>query len=146
MNPCLICYFIVILFYIEKKWLVMRNLATILPNCLENFSVLTLYMEVSKCWRVVEFPKISIKMKNCKIFYEAQRANRLKEVIKPLPYPLPAKSYYVSRTKIILPRYTTLYTHLIWKCFKNAVLGLQEMVQRKCFFWHQTGKCLLENL
>ena len=30
MNPCLICYFIAILFYIEK-WLVMINLATILP-------------------------------------------------------------------------------------------------------------------
>ena len=31
MAPCLICYFIVILFYIERKWLLMRNLATILP-------------------------------------------------------------------------------------------------------------------
>ena len=103
-------------------------------------------MEVSKCWRVVEFPKISIKMKNWKIFYETQRARRLKEIIKPLPYPPPTKSYYVSRTKIILPRYTTIYRHLIWKCFKNAVLGGQEMEQCKCFFWHQTGKCLLENL
>ena len=46
-------------------------------------------MEVSKCWRVVEFPKISIKMKNWKIFYETQRASRLKEIIKPLPYPPP---------------------------------------------------------
>ena len=31
MAPCLICYFIVKLFYIERKWLLMRNLATILP-------------------------------------------------------------------------------------------------------------------
>ena len=30
MATCLICYFIVILFYIERKWLLMRNLATIL--------------------------------------------------------------------------------------------------------------------
>ena len=31
--PCLICYFIVIviLFYAERKWLLMRNSATILP-------------------------------------------------------------------------------------------------------------------
>ena len=30
-------------------------------------------MEVSKCWKIVEFQKISIKMKNFKTFYEAQR-------------------------------------------------------------------------
>ena len=30
MATCLICYFIVILFYIERKWLLIRNLATIL--------------------------------------------------------------------------------------------------------------------
>ena len=33
-------------------------------------------MEVSKCWKIAEFQKISIKMKNCKIFYEAQTASR----------------------------------------------------------------------
>ena len=27
----LICYFIVILFYVERKWLIMRNSAKILP-------------------------------------------------------------------------------------------------------------------
>ena len=31
MVPCLICYFIVILFFIERKWLFIRNSATILP-------------------------------------------------------------------------------------------------------------------
>ena len=31
MNPCLICYFIFILFYTERKWLLMRNLPIILP-------------------------------------------------------------------------------------------------------------------
>ena len=31
MTPCLICYFIVILFYIERKWLFMRNVAIIVP-------------------------------------------------------------------------------------------------------------------
>ena len=29
--PCLVCYFIAILFYIERKWLLITNLATILP-------------------------------------------------------------------------------------------------------------------
>ena len=31
MAPCLICYFFVILFYIERKWLFTRKLVTILP-------------------------------------------------------------------------------------------------------------------
>ena len=31
MASCLICYFIVVLFYINRKRLFMRNLATILP-------------------------------------------------------------------------------------------------------------------
>ena len=39
-------------------------------------------MEVLKCWETVEFPKISIKMKNYKTFYEAQTAIRLKEIIQ----------------------------------------------------------------
>ena len=43
-----------------------------------------LLMDVSKRWKMVEFPKISIKMKNFKTFYEAQTATRLKEIIQPL--------------------------------------------------------------
>ena len=31
MTTCLICYFIVILFYIERKWLFRRNVAIIVP-------------------------------------------------------------------------------------------------------------------
>ena len=44
-------------------------------------------MEVSKCQKIVEFPKVSIKIRNCKTFYEAQTASRLKEVIQPPPHP-----------------------------------------------------------
>ena len=40
-------------------------------------------MEVSKCWKIVQLPEISIKMKNCKIFYETQTASRLQEIIQP---------------------------------------------------------------
>ena len=36
---------------------------------------------------MVEFPKISIKMKNSKTFCEAQTASRLKEIIQPPPLP-----------------------------------------------------------
>ena len=44
-----------------------------------------LRMEVSKCWKIVEFPKISIKIKNCKAFYEVQTLGDLKEIIQPPP-------------------------------------------------------------
>ena len=56
------------------------------------------------------------------------------------------KSYYVFGTKIFLIRYTEIYKNLLSKCFKNAVLGCQEMVQCKCFFWHQTETCFLKHL
>ena len=102
-------------------------------------------MEASKCWKMFEFQKISIKMKNCKTFYEAQTASCLKEIIQPPPNPQPipyqTKSYYVFRTKIFLRRYTETYRHFLSKCFKNAILWRQEMVQLICFFWHQTEKC-----
>ena len=43
------------------------------------------------CWGngVVEFPKISIQIKYCKTFYEAETLGRLKEIIQPplTPYP-----------------------------------------------------------
>ena len=35
---------------------------------------------------------------------------------------------------------------MLSKCINKAVLKRQEMVQCKCFFWHQTETCLLENL
>ena len=82
--------FYVTLFYIERRWLLMRNLAKILP--------------------------------------------------------LKSKSYYVSGAKIFWRRYTKVYRHLHFKLFKNAVLGRQEMVQCKCFFWHQAEICLLKSL
>ena len=41
MVPCLICYFVAILFDIERKWFLMRSLTTS-QNGMENFSVLML--------------------------------------------------------------------------------------------------------
>ena len=79
---------------------------------------------------------ISIKIKICKTFYEAQTASRLKKTIQPHPQTTThsIKSYYVSGIKDFLGRYTEIYRHLLSNCFKNAVLGLQEMVQCNCFF------------
>ena len=51
-------------------------------NCLKNFNVSILLMEVSKWWKIAEIPKISIKIKNFKTLYETQRAGRLKEIIQ----------------------------------------------------------------
>ena len=105
-------------------------------------------MEISKCSKIVGFPKIFIKMKNCKTFYEAQTASHLKEIIQPPPNPpTPGKSYYFSRTKCsYIQRYTEIYRHLLSKCFKNAVPGRQEMVQYNVFFWQRTETFFLEKL
>ena len=75
-------------------------------------------------------------MKNSKTLYQFQTASCLKDIIQSPPHPSPhqIKSYYVFRTKLFLRSYTEIYRHLHLKCFKNAVLGRQEMMQCKCFF------------
>ena len=137
MTAYLICYFIVILFYIEKRWLLMRNLATILPlksklsGKFQLFNAIDGRIEMLKnSWN----SKNPFKMKNCTTFYEAQIASRLKEIILPPPtHPYQIKSYYVFKTKIFLRRYAGKYGHLLSKCFKNTFFGRQEMVQCKRF-------------
>ena len=113
MAPCLICYFVVKLFYIERKWLLMRNLATILPLKSKLSGKFQLFNAIERSINM--FNKILLRL-------------------------------YVFGTKSFLRRYTEIYKHLLSKCCKNAALWRQEMVQPKCFFWHQTQTCLLENL
>ena len=135
MAPWLIYCFIAILFYIERKWLLMRNLATALPlkpKLSGKFSVSMLLMEVPKRWNIAEFPKLSIKLKKNKTLYEAQ--SPLQEAIQTPP----GKSF--------LGKDTEIYRHLLSQCFENAVLRHLEMVQCKFFFWHKLETCLLENL
>ena len=85
MVLCLICFFLVILFYIQRKWLLVRNLAAVLPlksklsGKFQGFNAMDRSIEMLK--RVVEFSKISIKMKNCKTFCKAQTASCLKKII-----------------------------------------------------------------
>ena len=53
-------------------------------------------MEVSKFWKTAEFPKTSIKTKNCKTFYESQTASRNKKIIQlPPPNPLSADKIWL---------------------------------------------------
>ena len=76
------------LFYVERKCLVMRNLVTVLPlksKLPGKFQRFNAIEEGSKCWQIVGFQKISIKIKNCKTFYEAQTASCFKEIIQPPP-------------------------------------------------------------
>ena len=70
----------------------------------------------------------------------------LQEIIQFSPNLHQIKSYYVSRRNIFIRGCLEIYRHLLSKCFKNAIIGRQERVQCKYFFWHQTETCLLENL
>ena len=96
-------------------------------------------MEVSKCWKIVEITKISIKMKNCNTFYEVQKTSRLNEIIQSPPTHLPSDKILLRN---FLRRYTEINGHLV---LQECSFGRQETVECKCFFWHQTEACLLEN-
>ena len=88
MAPCLICHFAVILPYFKRKLLLMKYIAIILPlksKLSGKFQRFNAKEEVSKCGKIVEFPKISIKMKNWKTFYEAKTASHLKKIIQSPP-------------------------------------------------------------
>ena len=69
---------------------------------------------------MLEFQKVSIKMKNCKTFYEPQRVSCLEEIIQPpsnlQPITHQIKSYHVFGTKFSygdIQKYTDI-------CFQSA--------------------------
>ena len=65
--------------------------------------------EELKWWKIIEYQKTSLKMKNCQILYKGQTTSHLKEVIQPRPKPPPSdKTLYVFGTKIFLRRYTEI--------------------------------------
>ena len=79
-------------------------------------------MEVSKCWKIVEFPKISIKIKNCKTFYEAKTASRLKEIIHFYSAtPHQRKAYYGPENTYSTARYFEL-NYGVYKTNANPIL------------------------
>ena len=133
--PCSICYFIVILFCIERKWLLMRNLTRILPLKSKSSGK-------SQCFNAIDG---SIKMlrnrwiyknfnlmKSCKTFYEAKKTSRINEIIQP---PLPTQA---SSNKILLRLFLQSASRMQFWASKNGGVI-------KCFFWDQTRTCLLEN-
>ena len=124
MAPWLICCLFVTLFYIEKKQLLMRNLATVLPlksklsGKFQRFNVVNGSMEM--LINSSTYKKFKLKWTILK--HIKQWAALRKLFNRP-----PDKSFLLS------------------KCFGNAVLWLLEMMQCKYFFWHQPETCLLEN-
>ena len=132
----------------------MRNLARILPlkpklpRKFQRFNAIDGKKEVTKQWKIVEFPKIWIKMKNCTTFYEVQTASHLKEIIQPLhsfPHPQP---------DTILLRFWN--KHSFTEIHRN-IHTLAFKVLQECSSWTlrngamqiffpQTEKCLLGNL
>ena len=90
-------------------------------------------MEVSKCWKIVEFTKISVKMLNCKTFYETQKTSRLNKIIQPPPNPPPPP----SSDKILLRFHLRIYRNkrtFAFKVLQECSFGRQETVECKCFF------------
>ena len=94
----------------------------------------------------MNFQKFELKWKVIKHFARLKQRATLRKLSSLHPSAShQIKPYYVSKTKNFLRRYLAIYRHLLSKCFKNAVLERQEMVQCN-FFWHQTKTWLLENL
>ena len=115
----------------------MRNLAIILPlkfklsGKFQYFNAINGSIEMLKnSWISKKF-ELNENLKN-KSTTPKQRASLRKSSRFPPSPPHQIKSYYIFGTKIFLFRYTEIYKHLLSKCFKNAVLGCQKMVQRKC--------------
>ena len=89
MVSYLICYIFVSLLYIERKRLLMRNLATILKSGkFQRFNVIDRSIEMLENSLIL---KISIRMKNCKLFCKAKTAVYPKEIIQSPPIPLPTR-------------------------------------------------------
>ena len=91
-------------------------------------------MEVSKCWKIVDFPKIKIKMKNCRTFYEAQTASRLKEIIQNPPNRPPPPSPPPEKTLLRLSNkhfFTEIYRNIQTFAFK---------VLQECSSWESRNR------
>ena len=111
-GPIFNCHFIALLFYIERKWLPMRNLTIIFP-LKSNFSVSMLLIKLSKHWKIAEFPKISIEMKNRKTIYKAQTASRLKSFFSLSPSFIPPDKILLRLWNKDIQKYTVI-------CFQSS--------------------------
>ena len=118
-NPCLVCYFIVVLFYIERKWLLMRNLATSSPLTSKLSGKFQCFNAMDGSIEMLKNRWISKNFNSSETFQEAQTASRLKEIIKPLPNPhhLPPIDFPINfnHTQLKNYRFSILFHSIITK-------------------------------
>ena len=81
---------------------------------------------------MIDFLKISIKMKSFKTFCESQTTICPKKIFKPPP----DKSFLSPWNKSLRTETFRNIQTFASKCSKNTVVGRLKMVQCKCFFWH----------
>ena len=91
-----------------------------ISNCLENLSVSVLLMEISKCWKMVEFSKNYNQNEELKKRSTRPKlwANLRKLFCLPPSPHHQMKSYYVFGTKMFLIRYTEIYRNIQKIAFK----------------------------
>ena len=81
---------------------------------------------------MVEFSKVSIKMKNCKTFYKLTQRATPKEIIQPL------QARQNATTSLEQKSLTEIHRNIQTFAFKElqeyAVLGHEELMQCKYFF------------
>ena len=127
MAPYLICYFIAILFYIGRKWLLLRNLTRIL----------SLKSQLSGKFQC--FDSIDGNIEMLEKSYEVQTAIHLKELIQPSPIPSPPHLTSASRIHFLDVKKwlnannlsDTKEKHVCWKICKV----------RKAFYWVSGAYC-----
>ena len=109
-----------------------RNVVAILPLKsklswkFQRFNAVNRDIQMQK---IVKFSKISIQIKNCKIFGRSKQWTAFRNLFNlPPSHPHQKKLYYVLETKTFLGRYIEIYRLWLSKSFKDAVLWCQEMV------------------
>ena len=86
----------------------------------------------------MNFQNFQLKWKIVKHFAKPTQWTALRSLFSlPLsPPPTPDKTLLRLGNKFFLRRYIAIYRYLLSKCFKNAALRCQEMMQCKYSFWH----------
>ena len=85
----------------------------------------------------MNFQKFQLKLKMLRHFNISNSNLPEGNCSAPPPPPQQIKASYVSGTKMFERRFTGMYRHLFSKSSENAFLKHLEMVQCKCFSWHQ---------
>ena len=135
----LLINFIVISFYIELKWVLLKNLSTVLPFK-SNFSrKFQRFNATDGSIKILtnsyELPQVSIKMKNLKTFYEAQTAvSYSKERIQP-PTTQKLKKNFLTELhrNIKIFAFQTLWYCSSWASGNGAVQIIFQIQTRNIF-------------